>query len=386
MFKRINVVLLFSFVMLCMLSVNAYTAETVIAKGIGETYEAAKKDAIRNAVEQVVGVYLKSQTQTTNMQLDYDKISTTTDGLVQSFKEVDALKKSDGWEVVLRVTVNPKALNPDNIKDVAKDTMQDRKKMRMFTKENFGNRSVLVLFQEKGCGELSALKKTSAGAAALIHEIEGQLADKSFDVIKEDNLPGMSQLNIKDETADVEEAIKLAKKAKADAIVLASACMGGQQTPDGYLNAYGFTLINAYDATSKRLFANVRKQDKALGAVGAFGVEDVQSRLADKLAKSAVPELIEKLIGYFSTGSHQVIIVNILNIKPVEQDKLLDKLEEKRVDFKIDRQVGSTLVLKINSDEGATSFGRRIRNFAKEAGINLVSERAQGAEITLKKQ
>ncbi len=156
-------------------------AETVTVKGVGETKEAAGKRALRDAVEQVVGAYIKSSTKVSMGVLDYDKIVSSTDGLIESYSEIDSQQRGDEWEVILKVSVNPKAINGENIKNY----ITDRKKMRVFTKDNFGNRSVLVMYSSSGCESEIPISKDSTSASALIHTIEGHLVDKSFDVILE---------------------------------------------------------------------------------------------------------------------------------------------------------------------------------------------------------
>jgi len=51
------------------------------------TVDAARKDALRQAVEEVVGAKVASKTVVKNGRLDMDRILSTTDGLVKSYEE-----------------------------------------------------------------------------------------------------------------------------------------------------------------------------------------------------------------------------------------------------------------------------------------------------------
>jgi hypothetical protein len=60
----------------------AIAIRTVVAQGVGSTPEEAKRDACREAVRQVVGAYVESDTLTRNDELIEDKVLTLSGGLV----------------------------------------------------------------------------------------------------------------------------------------------------------------------------------------------------------------------------------------------------------------------------------------------------------------
>ena len=68
----------------------------VIAEGVGDSHYNAIKDAFRNAVRQVVGVYVDSETLVKNDKLVDDKILTLSKGFIKTFSEVKGSTKVQG--------------------------------------------------------------------------------------------------------------------------------------------------------------------------------------------------------------------------------------------------------------------------------------------------
>lgn len=64
---------------------NIVHAQVVTVSGHGIDKDSAFKDAVRTAVEQVVGVYINSNTVVSNAQVELDKIYTASEGYVNSF-------------------------------------------------------------------------------------------------------------------------------------------------------------------------------------------------------------------------------------------------------------------------------------------------------------
>ena len=89
-------------------------AQTVTATGFGailggdkvKANEDATNDALRKAVEQVVGILMDSHTITENFMLLEDKIYTKTQGYVQSYTVVSSREREDNsLEVTVQAVV-----------------------------------------------------------------------------------------------------------------------------------------------------------------------------------------------------------------------------------------------------------------------------------------
>lgn len=84
--------------------------KTVVATGMGVDREAALKQALRNAVEQAIGVFLKTETVVENLQLINDEILTHSRGYVQSFDIINEGQADGLYSMSLSAVVIVKEL------------------------------------------------------------------------------------------------------------------------------------------------------------------------------------------------------------------------------------------------------------------------------------
>jgi hypothetical protein len=85
----------------------------VEAKGIGAPREDALNDALRNAIGQVAGVELSSQTQVENFELVSDAISTRVNGYIAGYDVLNETSKDGLFTVNVKAKVSNKALKAD---------------------------------------------------------------------------------------------------------------------------------------------------------------------------------------------------------------------------------------------------------------------------------
>ena len=87
---------------------------TVQAKGQGESVEAAKKDAVRNAIKQAVGELVDTKTLVENDELVEDKILTLSNAMVEKADYGEAKRSADGlFEVPVTAVVKKGRLNQE---------------------------------------------------------------------------------------------------------------------------------------------------------------------------------------------------------------------------------------------------------------------------------
>ena len=104
------------------------TAEIVTVSGYGKNESDAIADAKRNAVEQVVGMVLKSRSKTQNFKLVMDTIDTRTQGYINSFKILSKEKDGSYISINARVDVSNEP-NSSLMKDVEMVMMLNDPKM-----------------------------------------------------------------------------------------------------------------------------------------------------------------------------------------------------------------------------------------------------------------
>ena len=87
---------------------NIVNAQVVTISGHGVDKDSAFKDAVRIAVEQVVGVYINSNTIVSNAQVELDKIYTASEGYVNSFSIINEGYRNNEYQMLIKVDVDTK--------------------------------------------------------------------------------------------------------------------------------------------------------------------------------------------------------------------------------------------------------------------------------------
>lgn len=174
--RKVIITSLFVFV-LAFFSSRDMAAE-VTASGEGPTRDQAIKSAMRNAVEQGIGTFVKSETMVQNMQLIDDKIFSHSKGYVTSYTVVKE-EPSDG---IIRVTIKATVDNK-----ILKDDIEALGILR----KNVGNPRILVAYSTKG-ESLPALKGKDF-VDEIYNGIVEALTDRQFRVVDKKTSEKFSQ-------------------------------------------------------------------------------------------------------------------------------------------------------------------------------------------------
>ena len=102
--KRIVFFLILGSVFL-LASFNVF-AQEVVVKGVGPDKNSALRDASRNAVEQIVGIFIDSKTLVSKNVVALDEIYAKSQGFVRNVTVLESKQINGGWEVTARVDVN----------------------------------------------------------------------------------------------------------------------------------------------------------------------------------------------------------------------------------------------------------------------------------------
>ena len=116
--------------LLCFVWTTAALAATVTATGQGATERDALHAAMREAIEQKVGVLVDSQTYVENYRVIHDRIYTHSEGYIAGYDILRSEYKAGYYEVTIRADVREELLNTDLMshlqkKAVIRANMQD---------------------------------------------------------------------------------------------------------------------------------------------------------------------------------------------------------------------------------------------------------------------
>jgi hypothetical protein len=363
--------------LISILCLSILNAKYVNSTGAGSSCSTAVNDALQNAVKQVAGAKIKSNTKVSMGMLESDKIFSSTDGLVRGYKEISKQTEAGYCEVTLKVNVLE-----GKVEDSLNRYIKNKSSMRMFNKTNFKGRSVIVLYSKRGMK--GAFNKNSRAVQSMMDDIQDQLRAMEFDIVLEDGLEGMSGLG--DDMSD-SDALQAASMIDADAVVLATLLTSGVEKSGENVIIYSNALIKAYEPSTKRLFANVNKRARNMSRANSkMAIKDGTAVGAIKTAKSAVPVLVKKIVSNLSTGSKKVVKVVIKDISSRVQRKMRKALKNNEIDFKVAKRSGKYVVLEIDTTDSLTDFEDRFIDMWIEEKIKGCpeTEKSQGSKIEFK--
>ena len=150
----------------------------VEATGEGPNKDQALVSAMRRAVEQGVGTYIKSSTTVVDSTLVDDKILSHSKGYVTSYKIIKEGKTDDGYSVTISAKVDDRLIK-DDINALT------------ILRKSVGNPRILVAFSKKGEG--AAALKSKDFIDEIYNGIVESLTDKQFRVVDKSSAEKFAQ-------------------------------------------------------------------------------------------------------------------------------------------------------------------------------------------------
>jgi len=340
---------------------NSTKTSTVQVSGDDLTCQAARQAGLRKAVEQVVGLMIKGQTDVKDMQFEGSRITQITEGAIKGFQELgqEALA-GGGCRVRLSVEVFE-----GRVAESVEAMVKDSRSVALFAKSDFANRSVAVAYTTRGVS--GALAPSAKASETLIAELRRRLVEYGFDVkLADANAAG--------------EAGAIAKAAKADVVVLATLNAGEQKLDGGAIAVTATAMLSGFDASTGRVFGEAQGRGKRFGAPGSFGSQDAAANAASEAARDGAEQLVKRMVTHFAKREN-LLILTLVDADAKTQEGVESILTSSGVEFAVDRQSGATLVLKITTADDATAFRQRFRKLASDAGLKLAATKLEGSTL-----
>jgi hypothetical protein len=268
--------------------VDTTVTKTGEAAGTNDTAkDEAVADALRKAVEETCGVFIKGKTKTEDFQTVYDKVIAHTAGYVLDYKVLDVKQTGDTTKVKVRARVSTVKFAEDWAR-IAHTINQE------------GNPRVMVVIAEATNWENGKPSYQTDGNGTVQSRVQDFLLKKGLQLVDKETAAGVSRRDlalavIKD---DAEKIAAIGAKFNAEVIIVgtASAKFGKSikiGDSDGKLYQYTTTLnvraiqtdsarilmSNSYPMTSNQAQRNA--EDKAL------------SKLADDAAPKVLADVLE---------------------------------------------------------------------------------------------
>jgi hypothetical protein len=354
-----------------LLSSGIALAAAVTATGEGPSKDVALSAAMRRAVEQGVGVYVKSDTTVIDSALVDDKILSHSRGYVTSYKIIKELKNADGFVITISAVVDNKLLKGDI------DALTILRKTVVV-----GNPRILVLSSTKDNNIRSKEFHDD-----IYNGIVESLTDKQFRVVDKDAADKFAQQIVDTHGIDIDlnKAAKYGLQYQAEYTVYYSV---SGVVRDGAIGKS--VLLNVktqlIDNTRAQVITNKKVEQTGMGPT----VDQALTKAAREGGKNIVAPMIDVLQKHWMEMQQNGAIYTII-IDGVDDPEQIASFTEMFEKFPL-----ASSAKEVESGGGKTTFeatykGKRdqldrdVLRTAKELGWKMKKIRAEGARSTWKR-
>jgi hypothetical protein len=250
------------------------TLTTVRVEGRGFTDREAREDAFRNAAEEAFGAMVRAETRTENYQVVSDRIRSSAEAFVKSFRVIDRHQESDG-AVVATYEIT---LDRATVKD-------DLEALRILA-ERLGNPSFLVIDDHKAAANRGDAEATAAAVGA-VHKI---LTRRLLDVVDQDQVERLKSEDAESAGAAETAAQRIAKSLHADIYV----------TVYGHVERSASVNVRFFEAATGRILGEDSGYSHAVDRYLAD-----QKEAVDQAIVSATSRAFEAMLAYWKRDTDQ---------------------------------------------------------------------------------
>ena len=335
---------------------------TVVAEGSSLTCGKAEQNALRNAIQQAVGVNLYSETVVKNMQFLKNEIETYTRGMIKSYT---VLKKtnSDGiCNIVIKA----------NVSEAKVEEFLNSKALQYFFQKLCFHRRKIGVYYVKRTNE--DLPFNSVPARSLIDLLQDRLSKYQFRVF-------ISYLNPKEvqNKEDGQLAMEVSKRDDIDVAVLARITETVHKVGEFYEVSF-IVSLKAFDANEGEFFASVQKQ--LTKPFFSLPSEGYLNRLAVRFGQEQALRLISKVVNNMENkGCKTTYTVILRNVNPKIIAIVEDTLDNAEIDYDIRKETPNFAEYEITSELSLKDLKKFLRKTFRKAKLNLFPVKVEGQTI-----
>ncbi|MDY0300097.1 MAG: hypothetical protein RBQ99_00750 [Trichlorobacter sp.] len=348
-------------------------AVVVTATGEGETKDTALTTAMRRAVEQGLGTYIKSDTTVVDYELVEDKILSHSKGYVTSYNIISERKMEDGYMVTISANVDNKILKDDL------DALTILRK-----NEIVGNPRILVAFSNKS---KDSIFRDTDFTEEIYNGIVEVLTDKQFRVVDKASAQqfSMQQAATHDIDVDYNQAAAYGLKHHAEYTLFYNISGVVRQGAIGKS-----VLVNVksqlIDNTRAQVLTSKRVEQSGMGQT----VEQALEKAAYQGGKKVVNPMISVLQKHWMDMQQNGAIYTVV-IDGLDDPELIARFTEMFENFPLASQAkevesgGGKVTFEAAYKGKRDQLDRDILRVAKELGWAMQKIRAEGARSTWRK-
>jgi hypothetical protein len=346
----------------------------VTVKGTGKTRQQAVTNAKHNAVEQVMGVYIKSDVKMSMGLIVSDEVSSRKEGYIEKYEVVsEGPDPINTYMVEMLVTVNKKKIRYD----VNRIYNKDPEELIQFSKNKFLSRKIIVC--HKTTHESNNDNQSMAVERMLSH-IRDELVDYGFRVFLQNELAKIKQ-HIINHTVDKKAAIAFGKQQMADVVIMVHYEYNTEKTQDGYIQILGTAILSCFDVTTGQLFANEEYSRSSLSKNSKYHVRKATNYLTEQLGKQVVGKLVTKLVHRFTKLRQNMTSLIIKDVQAMTQSQAERILETLGWDYKITSYIRSIIEIEIFNNLSPTEIQQKFIEECQRHQLNLSLVELKGSRV-----
>ena len=286
------------FIVLVCISLFAEVKE-IETSGSGSTYKLAVSNAVRNAIEQVAGLYMKTESEVNNFNFVKDNILSKSEGFCKSYDILQKKSENGIWSVSIKAIV-------------AESELESELENYGVIIGEIGNPRMLVFYSEDTPKHLKPFSKQA------IIRINQFLLDRGFNVSDFDQLEEVMESDSEwnsDLGVPVTKVQELAKKFNADIFVTVAI----DENFDGKKTKKARVITNMFTTTTaKKLGVEIGGSRKVLTKTS------ITNDLIDEAVASAIPGMMKRAMNKWKNwkNSGKIFIVEFLNLPKGGRTKL----------------------------------------------------------------
>ncbi|PIQ96415.1 MAG: hypothetical protein COV67_09690 [Nitrospinae bacterium CG11_big_fil_rev_8_21_14_0_20_56_8] len=345
----------------------------VEASGMGNTDDVALKDAMRNAVEQFLGVLVDSKTMAENFQIVSDKILTASQGYVTDYEIISQSRDADGMvNMRIKARVQKTAV------------LDDVRSLKIFQSTKLDNKRLMVIYSQDTEGPPESDPSVSSAQTAA----NDFFLKKRFRVFDETVVREINQELSQYQTDPEARLIQLAKGRGAELLIKFNLSYYIKPGDPFYI-AYSRMQSKLFDPTTGRLLATSENRSKQVFSQNTTvaGAEDAVAKASAKVAQDNSQSLLENIVDFFSvTGAKEFFLVfqdfpegDLEKISSTIQNGGFPQFRE------LSLQAG-TLELEIFDDAQTISdLRKKVKQILRGTGVELETLESSGNRLIFKR-
>jgi len=335
----------------------------------GSARNQALRNALRDAVQQGVGLLLDSQTIVKNWAVIRDEVYSSARGYVKNYTVLKDEKQNDVWYIEIDA-------------EVASADIKDKLSDLRILHQKMGNKRLMVIYRPE---HPDALDPKHSAVLSALTVIPGELNQSGFRVFDQRSL-GHITSKISQSGGTTEAWRKIADQNQVDMLVEFE-LVAGKKKPfsrSAFSAAKVGIRLRVYDVSTGRLVSNTQSEQKQMtnARVGSFDWENALTKAGSKAGKMAIVEAMKNIVAFYQSvgdiGNSFLIVFK--EFSEDEEDMILDILENMEGYQSLSELENIPFLLRVEyfSTLDKSRLRRKIRLAGKENKIKIRTKEISG--------